>query len=141
MRWRAPHLRSEGSGVCLTNKYKNRKVITAEGVFDSVREYQRYLELRLLERAGKLTELDRQVRFELIPAQYETYERYSKKTGKRMKDGTRCIEKSCVYVADFVYRDAEGNLIAEDAKGCRTEAYIIKRKLMLHRHGIRLREV
>ena len=141
MRWRAPHLRSEGSGICLTNKYKNRKVITAEGVFDSVREYHRYLELRLLERAGKITELDRQVRYELIPAQHETYERYSRKTGKRLKDGMRCIEKSCVYVADFVYRDAGGSLVAEDAKGCRTEVYIIKRKLMLHKHGIRVREV
>ena len=135
-----PPMRNEGSGICLANKYKNRKVITAEGVFDSVREYHRYLELRLLERAGKIKDLQRQVKFVLIPAQYELYERYSDKTGKRLKDGRRCVEKECIYLADFVYFDGNHNVV-EDTKGFRTEAYIMKRKLMLHKYGIKIREV
>ena len=130
----------EGSGNCLANKYKNRKIITDEGEFDSVREYRRYLDLRLLERVGKIAKLQRQVKFVLIPAQYETCERYSKKTGKRLKDGRRCLEKECSYLADFVYQ-ADGQTVVEDSKGCRTEAYKIKKKLMLYIHGIRIQEV
>ena len=121
-------------------KYGNKKIVTADGEFDSRREYQRWCELKLLERAGKIHDLHRQVRFELIPAQSETYERYSQKTGNRLKDGQRCLEQACYYVADFVYWEGE-QMIVEDAKGVRTDAYIIKRKLMLERHGIRIREV
>ena len=96
----------------------------------------------LLERAGRIQELDRQVKFELIPAQYESYERYSKKTGKRLKDGKRCIEKSCVYNADFVYK-MDGQRFVEDTKSdpTKTKDYIIKRKLLLWVHGIRIKEV
>lgn len=53
----------------------------------------------------------------------------------------RCIEKACVYYADFVYIDKDGNKVVEDAKGVRTEAYKIKKKLMLYRHGIKIVEV
>jgi len=50
------------------------------------------------------------------------------------------IERKVSYVADFVY--ARGNeLVVEDVKGVRTQEYIIKRKLMLHIHGIRIKEV
>jgi len=75
----------------------------------------------------------------LIPAQYETYVRYGKK-GQRLKDGQRCIEKAVVYVADFTYQK-DGQMIVEDTKGMKTKDYIIKRKLMLYVHGIRVREV
>lgn len=122
-------------------KYGNRKVI-AEGIeFDSKREADRYQELKLLLRAGKISDLQLQVKFTLIPTQYETYKRYSNKTGKQLKDGKRVVEQETYYKADFVYRNAGGELVVEDTKGVRTEAYIIKRKLMLERHGIRIREV
>ena len=121
-------------------KYGNKK-ITVDGVtFDSKKEYLRWCELRLLERAGQIADLQRQVKYELIPAQYEEFERYSTKTGKRLKNGLRCVEKECSYIADFVYKQ-NGQTVVEDTKGYRTEAYIIKRKLMLHIHGIRIREV
>lgn len=121
-------------------KYGNKK-ITVDGVtFDSKKEYLRWCELRLLERAGQIADLQRQVKYELIPAQYEEFERYSTKTGKRLKNGTRCVEKECSYIADFVYKQ-NGQTVVEDTKGVRTEAYIIKRKLMLHIHGIKIREV
>jgi hypothetical protein len=86
-----------------------------------------------------------QVKFVLIPAQYETYERCGKK-GQRLKDGKRCIERECAYVADFVYKK-DGELVVEDTKGYRnpsssTYAYfVMKRKLMLWVHGIRIKEV
>lgn len=124
------------------SKYMSRKVTISGMTFDSQKEARRWRELVFLERAGKITGLQRQVQFELIPAQYETYERYGKR-GQRLKDGRRCIEKSCSYFADFVYHDAAGKLVVEDTKSpaTRTEAYLIKRKLMLHECGIRIMEV
>ena len=125
-------------------KYGNRKV-TFDGLeFDSMKEMNRYAELKMLERAKEIRNLQTQVKFTLIPAQYETYERYGKK-GKRLKDGERLLEKGCDYIADFVYQDATtGDLVVEDVKSVATrkkESYIIKRKLMLWVHGIRVKEV
>lgn len=121
-------------------KYKNKKV-TIDGItFDSKRESNRYTELKLLERAGKIQGLELQVKYALIPAQYEIFERYGKK-GQRLKDGRKCVEKECAYIADFVYTDDAGQTIVEDTKGMRTKDYIIKRKLMLYRHGVKIREV
>lgn len=124
------------------SKYYNIKTKTSDGiVFDSVKEARRWEQLLLLQKGGKIVELQRQVKYELIPAQYETYERYSKK-GERLKEGRRLIERKVEYVADFVYQDAvSGELIVEDAKGIRTKDYILKRKLMLAVHGIRIKEV
>ena len=127
----------------MRSKYRNRKVKLLTGeVFDSQHEYQRWNELLVLEKAGKIQGLLRQVKFELIPAQVETYERISEKTGRRLQDGRRVIEQAVSYVADFVYWK-DGQMVVEDAKSeaTRTEGYIIKRKLMLARHGIRVREV
>ena len=107
------------------NKYGNRKV-HAEGLtFDSKKEYSRWLELKLLQRAGEIRDLNRQVKFELIPVQ---------------KDGKRVIERACIYIADFVYTEG-GEMVVEDVKGKRTADYIIKRKLMLWVHGIRIKEI
>lgn len=50
-------------------------------------------------------------------------------------------EREVKYIADFTYRDSEGNFIVEDAKGFRTDVYKIKKKLMLWRYGIEIREV
>lgn len=120
-------------------KYGNKK-ITVNGItFDSHREYRRYCELRLLEKAGQISSLELQKPFELIPAQFEYFERYGKK-GKRLKDGKRCVEKSVVYKADFSYTE-NGRTVVEDTKGVRTKDFIIKRKLMLAVYGIRIKEV
>lgn len=125
----------------MRSKYRNRKVKLMDGtVFDSQHEYERWRELLLLQRAGKIHDLMRQVKFELIPAQYESYERYSEKTGKRLQDGQRCAEQAVNYIADFVYWEGD-SMVVEDAKGVRTEGYIIKRKLMLLQHGVKIREV
>lgn len=122
-------------------KYGSRKVSVNGETFDSVKEYRRFCELKLLEKAGTITELERQKPFELIPAQYEFYERYGKK-GQRLKDGKRCIEKSVVYNADFYYKE-NGGVVVEDTKSeaTKTKDYIIKRKLLLYRYGIKIKEV
>ena len=105
-------------------KYHNRKVTRDGETFDSVKEYRRFCELRLLERAGAVTDLRRQVKFELIPAQ--------------RIDG-KVVERACSYVADFVYME-NGQQVVEDTKGMRTQEYRLKRKLMLWVHGIRIKE-
>ena len=120
-------------------KYGNKKASIDGIFFDSKKEARRYAELKLLQRGGVIRNLELQKSFELIPAQYETYARYGK-NGKRLADGKRCIEKSCVYKADFVYTE-NGQTVVEDTKGMRTKDYIIKRKLMLFIHGIRIKEV
>mgnify|MGYP002576935201 CR=1 FL=1 len=108
------------------SKYGNRKVVMDGMTFDSVKEYRRFCELRLLERAGEVAELRRQVKFELLPSQ--------------RVDG-KVVERPVTYIADFVYTDKDGRQVVEDTKGVRTKEYIIKRKLLLHKYGIRIREV
>ena len=126
-------------------KYGNKKVIVDGIEFDSKKEAKRYCELKLLQRAGVIYDLELQKEFELIPAQYEYYERYGK-NGQRLKDGKRCIEKSCTYKADFAYMK-DGQQFVEDVKGYRDTAsagyakFVIKRKLMLHKFGIRVTEI
>lgn len=117
-------------------KYKNEKVRDGGETYDSRKEYRRAKELALMEQAGEIENLRRQVKYVLIPTQ-----RGPEETGPR---GGRhpgpLLEKECSYVADFVY-DEGGETVVEDVKGIRTEAYKIKRKLMLWIHGIRIREI
>lgn len=128
------------------SKYKNKKIFRDGEWFDSVHEYKRYRELLLLQRTGKISDLRRQVPFELIPAQYEDIP-----TGKFYVRGERkgqekhkrvCVEQSVVYNADFVYTMDEKTVV-EDTKSdpTKTKDYIIKRKLMLFVKGIRISEV
>lgn len=106
------------------NKYNNN------GKGSSIKERKRGAELELLQSYGIISDLQKQVPYELIPAHYEVV------NGKR-----KCIERACTYKADFVYYDIENKqLVVEDSKGFRTKDYIIKRKLMLHVHGIKIKE-
>ena len=123
------------------NKYHNQK-ITIDGVtFDSKKEARRFQELKILEKAGQISKLERQVKFTLIPAQREPDTigaRGGRKPGK-------LIERECAYFADFAYIEKQENgekvVVVEDTKGMKTPEYIIKRKLMLYRFGIRIREI
>lgn len=118
------------------SKYHSKKVIVNGVTYDSQREYRRFCELSLLQRAGAITELQRQVEFELIPAQREP-DTVGVRGGIRKG---RVIEYAVKYVADFVYYE-NGKKVVEDTKGFKTKDYIIKRKLMLWVHGIRIREI
>ena len=107
------------------SKYKNKKT-TIDGIsFDSKKESQRYLELKLMEKAGLIKDLKLQEKFVLIPKQKG--------------------ERECSYFADFAYIDNKtGSLIVEDVKASRkykTEVYRIKRKLMLYNYGIKIKEI
>ena len=106
-------------------KYKNKKVFVDGHTFDSKKEAKRYYELRLLEQAGEITNLRIQVKFVLIPSQ---------------KIDGKVVERECAYKADFVYQE-NGQTVVEDTKGFRTRDYIIKRKMMLYIHGIRIKEI
>ena len=106
------------------SKYHSKKVTINGQTFDSQLEARRFRELLLLERAGAITGLQRQVKFELIPSQ---------------RIGGKVVERACSYVADFVYME-NGKKVVEDTKGYKTPEYKIKRKLMLWVHGIQIRE-
>lgn len=120
------------------SKYHSKKITKDGHTFDSLKEYRRYCELLLLEKAGEITNLEKQVKFVLIPAQREP-DKIGKRGGKIKGN---LIERECSYKADFVYTLVkDGTKVVEDAKGIKTHEYIIKRKLMLYIHGIRIREV
>lgn len=123
------------------SKYSNKKSVYNGITFDSKKELRRYKELLLLKEAGTIQNLQTQVKFVLIPTQREnSSEMYKKGANKgKLKPG-KVIEKECCYIADFVYTE-KGSLVVEDTKGVKTKDYIIKRKLMLHTYGIRIREV
>lgn len=123
------------------SKYNSRK-ITRNGItFDSIKESERWEELLLLERAGVISKLQRQVVFPLLPAQRElSSETYRRGRKKGMYKEGKTIEKAVTYTADFCYwRDGEP--VIEDVKGIRTKDYIIKRKMMLYFHGIKIKEI
>ena len=107
-------------------KFKNKKTEIDGHKFDSKAESRRYLELKALAQTHKIEQLRLQVPFELIPSQYI--------------DG-KCVERSVKFVADFTYRE-NGQFVVEDVKSLATitPTYVIKRKLMLQRYGIRIRE-
>ena len=107
------------------SKYGNKKVEVNGILFDSKREARRYLDLKAMEVAGQITNLQLQVKYTLIP---------------RQKIDGVVIEREVAYVADFVY-EKNGKTVVEDAKGHRTDTYILKRKMMLYFHGIRISEV
>ncbi len=128
-------------GKAKGNKYHAEKCEYKGEIFDSQKERDRYIELTLLLKAGEITDLQRQVKYELIPAQRE-----ADTIGKRggVKKG-KLIEAGVGYVADFVYKDKNGNLVVEDVKGYRQggayAVFTIKRKLFLYKYGIRIKEV
>ena len=124
-------------------KYYNKKVVVDGIEFDSKKEGQRYRELSLMQRAGKITGLRLQVPFELIPNQYETITVQLKTKTKQVE---KLVERKIEYIADFVYTDLEtGETVVEDVKGYKQggayAVFQIKRKLMLYIYGIKVKEI
>ncbi|OAE52862.1 hypothetical protein A7J71_18000 [Achromobacter insolitus] len=109
----------------MATKYRNKKTVLDGIKFDSKREADRYAMLRLLERSGQIRDLSLQPKFTLIDSQ-------------RRADGK--AERPVIYIADFMYFEGDA-CVVEDAKGMKTPDYVIKRKLMLSRHGITVKEV
>lgn len=122
-------------------KYNNKKIEVDGMTFDSKKEANRYKELSLLQKAGKISGLRTQVRYVLIPSQREVSDEvYTRGENKGKNKPGRLLERECTYVADFVYYK-DGEVIVEDTKGFRTKEYIIKRKLMLYIHHIQIKEI
>lgn len=126
-------------------KMRNQKVERNGIVFDSKREADRYDQLLLMQKQGVISDLERQKEYLLIPAQHKTEERYGKH-GQRLQDKKVLLERKVTYVADFVYKK-DGELVVEDSKGYRNPSsapyakFVLKRKLMLWVHGIKVTEV
>lgn len=110
-------------------KYNNKKVIFEGITFDSKKEMRRFSELKYLEMAGEISNLELQKEYILIPPQYEVI------NGKK-----KSLERAVKYKADFVYTQ-DGKTVVEDVKGMKTKDYIIKRKLMLYIYGIQIKEM
>ena len=108
------------------SKYNARKTTVDGIIFDSKKEAEYYLYLCQQMKDGKIDSFERQVRFDLIPSQYE---------------GCRCVERPVFYKADFVTWRRGERLDVVDCKGMRLPVYVIKRKLMLWVHGIKIKEV
>ena len=125
-------------------KYGNHKTYTTDGILhDSRKEALRWTQLLIVEKAGLISCLKRQVEFILIPDQREpSTEVYQKGEKKGMPKEGKLLERKVVYVADFVYYDNRTNeKVVEDTKGVKTKDYIIKRKLMLYIHNIKIKEI
>ena len=112
-------------------KYKNTKVVVDGIKFDSKKEAARYTELKMFEEIGAIKDLELQKEFTLIPAQKDL-------------ETNKVVERAVKYKADFCYiaRDT-GEYVVEDVKSefTKTKEYILKRKMMLYFHGIRIQEI
>lgn len=129
-----------------TSKYKNKKYIIDGIEFASKKEASRYTELKLLEKAGKIKDLELQKTYELIPAQYEESTEVYTKGAHKGEHKKVLLERACNYVADYVYIDCEtGKTVVEDVKGYRDGGayalFSVKRKLMLYIYHIKVKEL
>ena len=119
-------------GISKENKYHAKKVELDGMEFDSQKEACRYAELKILQDSGIISGLKTQAVYELLPVQKD--------------ENGKVIEHAAKYVADFEYTDElTGEVVVEDVKGYKKGAayniFVLKRKLMLHKYGIRVREI
>lgn len=122
-------------------KKYNNKTFEADGYkWDSEKEYQRWIVLKEAEAQGVITDLQRQVKFELIPAVIEEYVEHLK-TKDKIK--TRVLQRSITYTADACYYK-DGEYVVEDCKispKVKPDKYVLKNKMMFALKGIRIKEV
>ena len=107
------------------SKYKNKKVVVDNILFDSKKEANYYTKLKILRDAGKILDLELQKRFVL-------------QQGFKLHGKTY---RAITYIADFVYKDQEGQTHVVDTKGYRTQVYKIKKKLFMKKFGIEIEEI
>lgn len=122
------------------SKYHNEKVAIGGIIFDSKKEYEYYELLCLRQAAGEITDLQRQVKFEIKPAYYEDVIVQLKTKTKVVK---KLVQYGISYVADFVYKE-NGNLVVCDCKASKKfqdDVYRLKKKLMYSELGIKVLEV
>lgn len=123
--------------LSIRSKYHNHAIKVNGERFASKKEFLRWCQLLEMQEQGLISDLRRQVKFALIPAQRET----ETVTPRGKQKPGKVIEREVAYYADFCYKDSNGELVVEDTKGIRTDAYILKRKMLLWFKGIRIREI
>jgi hypothetical protein len=120
-------------------KYHNKKEEIDGIVFDSKKESAVYLDLKGMKERGEIKDFQRQVRYELVPAQYEDRQSIDRKGRPITKQV--CVERAVEYVADFRIEHLDGSVAVIDVKGMPDQKWPIKRKLMRYRYGIAVQEV
>ena len=111
-----------------SNKYRAKKTVIDGYTFDSRKEAARYKELKCLLKSGIIQNLEIHKTFHLLPKQTDSK--------------GRVLERKCDYIADFAYTQ-DGEMVVEDVKSPATRKkpeYVLKRKMMLFFHGIKIRE-
>ena len=111
------------------NKYGNHKVTFQGMKYDSKKEAQRHYELKLLQRAGEITELKTQIPFVLLDSV------------NIIKNGKKSKQSAVKYIADFVYINDLGIEVVEDVKGYKTSEYKKKKKIVEHLFKIKITEI
>lgn len=130
--------RASAQAFCAENNLNFKDCVE---IFDSQKELDRWEMLQIMEQRNQITELQRQVQYVLVPSQYIKVLKTVRKK-EVLKD--KRIEAPITYKADFQYRLPDGKLIVEDVKSevtRRLPEYVMKRKLMLYIHGIKLTEI
>lgn len=109
----------KGMTKTTSNKYHNKKVMINGIKFDSKKEANRYMQLKMLEKAGEIRDIELQKSFELQPTFRKNNKTYRK----------------IVYIADFCYFNIkDGKYIVEDIKGFKTKEYMLKKKMFEYRY-------
>lgn len=114
------------------SKYHN-ETVTVDGVtFDSKGEFLRWNFLKMMERAGEISNLRYHVKYELIPAITEDVVVHLKTKDKIV---TKTVQTARYYEADFVYTNKNGEEVVEDFKGQETELFKFKAALFRYKYG------
>ena len=122
------------------SKYNNKKIVNEFGTWDSKKEFQRWLVLKEAEAQGMITDLQRQVKFELIPAVREKYIKHLKTKDKECE---RTLQLPITYTCDFQYTK-NGETIIEDVKASPKmlpKDFVLKEKMMFALKGIKIKRV
>ena len=122
------------------SKYNNKKIVNEFGRWDSKKEFHRWLVLKESEAQGVITDLQRQVKFELIPAVREKYIKHLKTKDKECE---RTIQLPITYTCDFQYTK-NGETIIEDVKASPKmlpKDFVLKEKMMFALKGIKIKRV
>ena len=120
-------------------KYRNKKTEVDGILFDSKKEADYYIKLKVRLHTGQISNLQLQVPFELLPSIWKEELKHLKTKDKVVR---RCMQKAVNYIADFVYTDnSTGAEVVVDVKGVKTKEYRLKKKMMLALKGIEITEV
>lgn len=120
-------------------KYRSAKTVLDGISFDSKKEAKYWLVLKQRLDEGSISDLQLQVKYELVPAVYEDSVVHLKTKDKVIR---KQVQRAIYYVADFVYVDnLTGKTEVVDVKGFRTKEYCLKKKMMRAFKGITIKEV